>query len=410
MTPDDSRLAAPDFPHGEDRGYSRGCPCQPCQAAHTAASVAWRRRAQQGRNVSTIEAREHVLGLLKRTNSKSVIARAAGVSPNAVRAVLTKPTARETTVKALLAVAPEMLAAHRRYVSPAQSVAHIEFLLRCEDCTLPAISSATGLALTGLKTILEGDQKHINIVTEKAILGLTPYVVRRNAYLVGPRRAMTRLRALQAQEWSWVEISRMLDHKTIRYVTWYAAGKEQVTQEVDRRIEALYNKIGDRRGNSPLSADVARRRGFYPAIHYDEDMHLILESIPSKMKWAPAVSPEDRARRNLRIMGLTLREYSMADTAMTIEESEKIVERARRAVGLKLEQNRGVLVDMPYIKPGQDALVALIAEHTAPIALLEGIESVDKLGTDYVALWDSLVEGAKRLRADVGQSAEQAAA
>jgi hypothetical protein len=265
------------------------------------------------------------------------------------------------------------------------------------------------MALNNVAKILDENRKGVFIETRRAILGLTPYQVRRNAYLVSKRRAVTRLRALQANHWPLRQLAQKLGYVGDGFP--FMQGKSKmVTQDVDRAVEALYNEIGDAVGPSPRAAALARAAGYWPPIHYDEDMNLIPGSIPSEAKWVPALTQQERARIRLRILGLTLREYSMADIAMAIGESEKKVERARKMVGLRLERNRGVLLDLPYIKHGQEELVALIEEHTAPIALLEDIAAVDKLGTDYVALWDSLLEGAKRLRGDAPMVAEQAAA
>lgn len=402
IKPDDARLAAPDFPHGTTKGYDLGCSCAGCREAHSAHRYMQRyghpRPENWHRSVSTAPAREHALRLLEDPSvSKSDIARAAGVAITSVLNILRKDTVYSTTTDAILAVTPESILGNQKCVDATPSRKHIEHLLEGEDASYAAIAAAAGMTYDVIQFIAEGRRTTILADTARLLLNLTPYVVRRNSAYVSSRRAVTRIRALQANGWPVRTLAHMLDVLALNFVR---DGRGLVMQETDRRVEALYNELECRHGGSKRAESIGRGLGYYPPIHYDEDMQLLKDSIPRAGAYVPLVTAQERARMRLRIMGLTIRSYTAAEIVKVIGGGcEKTIERARREVGLRLENNQNILADLPYIKPGQGEMVALIAEHTAPLALLEPVDSVDEPGTDHVALWESLLDGARRVRA-----------
>jgi hypothetical protein len=354
--------------------------------------------------------REHVEALITGQQvSAADIARAAGLSSGTVRGLRKLRTMTRFSAEALLRVTPESANAARVLLDVTPAREHLLQLLEQEDCSAAAITAASGMDDKQIAEVLSGVRSKIHPDTERILLGLNAYVVRRNAALVSPRRAITRLRALQANGHGVFALGERLGfvRRSPYYLTWSGTGR-RITQDQDRKAEALYHEIGDRPGPSRRAAAIARDLGYYPPIHYDEDMRLIRESIPDQ-RWTPLSSPEDRARTNLRILGLTLREYTGAQIAARVGYSAKKVERIRREIGLRLDSNACDSLLLDYIKPGQDALVEQIRRHVEDIDLNESLPMVDKPHLDYVALWDSLRLSAERLRAEVEAWEEHAA-
>jgi hypothetical protein len=343
----------------------------------------------------------------------STIAVTAGVARRTIGAVLNNPRVARVTETAVLQLTVDAVSEQweaRRYLrDPGPVRDHIKSLLTFEDCTLAAIVAATGIGYDAIVRIKDGQVAGVTASTVQAVRRLTPYLVRRNAAFVSSRRAITRLRALQAAGHTLRSLSDRLGHAA-KDIPCMRTGKitERITQENDRRIEHLYRELESKPGPSDRAKAHARRLGYYPPIHYDEDMRLIPDSIPDK-RWIPLSSPEDRARTNLRIMGLTLRDLTGAQIAARVGYSSKKVERIRREVGLRLEPNACDSILLDYIKPGQDALVALIRQQTQHLDLNEALPMVDLPGMDYVALWDGLCLGAERLRAEAEAWEEYAA-
>lgn len=413
LNPDDPRLAAPDFPHGEQRGYDSGCSCRECRAANAARS-GLRRQAQTGSpqrcvygsRVTAARAKAHVLGLIEADPRLNVatVASAAGVPQSIVHDFVSgsREHISETTEEYVLGVTLQAAAARiiRRYADIVPTIDHLMELLDAECGTVPNIAAATGINISNITAILAGKRDKVFVKTAEVIAATTPAHLRAVAAFVPGRMARQRIRSLQANGWPLPYLAERLGYLSRAGIRWLTATDSPINADTDRRVTALYAEIGDRRGPNERTARYARKLGNWPPIHYDEDMRLLKDSIPRAGAYVPLVTAQERARLRLRIMGLTIRSYTAAEIVKVIGGGcDKTIERARREVGLRLENNQNILADLPYIKPGQGEMVALIAEHTAPLALLEAVDSVDEPGTDHVALWESLLAGARRVRA-----------
>lgn len=324
------------------------------------------------------------------------IGRAAGVSAGTIRAAGTRVTMQRYCAEVILAVTPESARAARVMVDVTPAREHLLSLLQCEDVYEASLAAASGMDPRQINEVLSGLRVKITPQTERILLGVTPYAVRRNAALVSPRRAITRLRALQANGHSLWDLGHRLGFtKSPFYLGW---PDKRITQETDRKAERLFHEIGDQPGTSTRAAAIARRMGYYPPIHYDEDMNLIEDSIPTADDLTTLDSAETRARTRLRIMGLTIKDYRGSQIILDVKGASAVIDRTRREIGLRLENNKSLMLDLPYIKPGQDELVAAVAKHTAAISLLQDVDYLDEPDLDYVALWDSLLAEVKRLR------------
>lgn len=367
-------------------------------------------RGRPTERVYAVPVKAHIEALLENdVITGADIARAADVSPGTIAAARTRTTVQRWVAESILAVTIEAAVGARAMCDVDRSRAHLETLLQFEDCTPAAIASASGMDPRQISEVLNGVRERVHPDTERILLGLDAYVVRRNAALVSPRRAVARLRALQANGWSLHELGLRLGlTKSPYYMNWLDV--QRITQEQDRKAERLFHEIGDRQGPSARAAAIAGRLGHYPPIHYDEEMRLIRESIPRPSDWIPQVTPQERARRYLRIMGLTLREYTATEIAKMMKVHPKLIERARKETGLRLNANRTALLDLPYVRTGQDELVAAITAATAGINLLEEADVMDTYDTDHVALWAALLADAERIRSQAAPQTAQTAA
>jgi hypothetical protein len=304
-----------------------------------------------------------------------------------------KPTVYSATVEAVLAVTLNDVASNQRLVDARPAMLHIHYLLQGEDSSYAAIAAAAGLTLDAVELIAESKRVTISRTTDEALRRLNHRVVRRNAATVSSHRTITRLRALQANRWT---IAALTELTGLAVPNILRDNRPYVTQETERIVEKLYDVIGDRPGNSVSSAELAKQLGYHEPIHYDENMNLIPGSVPDH-RWSPSSSPEDRARDKLRMLGLTLRELPSQEIANRLNVSKKTVDRARSEIGIRLDPNALDSVLLPFIRPGQDAIVELILRHTSGIELSENISVLDDDGLDYVTLWDSLRSSARRL-------------
>lgn len=409
LDPDHPLLAAPDFPHGELRGYARGCSCVGCRSANAEATARRKARVEgrpvgqtQGSRVDATAALDHIRTLLAADPlvTPKYIAAAAGVNATVVSDLLAGHAPRisclteEYLMGVSLDAARSRLAKTRRPAGPTRD--HIRALLQHPLGTYTNIAAATGLEPINLRSIAEDQRIYVYAETASAVAGVTAEILERRAAFVPARIPRMQIRALQAQGFTLMMLTTLSGQKG-NGLSWVKDRSAVVRQDIARRTATLYNEIGDREGPSQRTKSWARRNGYYPSIHYDEDMNLIPGSIPDG-RWEPFTASEDWPRTNLRIMGLTLREYNGPEIADRVGYSEKKVERIRRKIGLRLEPNARNSVLLDYIKPGQDALVSLIRTHVEHIALNEALPVVDQPGLDYAALWESLVAGAEQLR------------
>lgn len=346
--------------------------------------------------VDPARARDHLATLLPHTQgSPRPIAKAARLSWHTVARAWTanEPISRWSQDR-ILSVRIEDLDGHQIWRSPAHSRAHLLALSRHEDFTVEAAAAAAGVSNLEVREILDGTRARVQPHISDAIVRLDQSAVRSHAKIVSSRSAITRIRALQAQQWPSRDLARMLGY-TGPGIPFLTRGT-QILRDLDAKVAALYHEIGDRKGPSERAANVAMRLGYWPAIHYDDDMHLIPDSIPGH--WS---SDAERWRRALRVMALTVRGFTAPEIAGLLgldddDAAVKHVQRAREQVGLRLNVNITIL-DSQRVMSGQDPLIREINAHTAGIAIWERVDVLDEPRLDYQALWYSLCDVADLL-------------
>jgi hypothetical protein len=228
------------------------------------------------------QSREHVDALLTAfpTLTKHHVSVLAGVTRNTVYR-LYKPGMRIAVESEamLLAVRPQHVRLMPpRHVPKDKVVEHIETLLASDHGVNPnTIAKASGISYQTLYNILSGRSERVQWVTHCAIMGVTPEMALGKVYYrpLGP--TLTRIRALQANGWTLPSLDLMFGRMLADTIT--DPTRSQCTAASEAAVLAMYNRIGDTPGPSSLAAKYARRLGYYPPIHYDENMRLLRNSI-----------------------------------------------------------------------------------------------------------------------------------
>lgn len=405
LDPSDPRLSAPDFPHGTPSGYTYGCPCDNCRAAHTASGREYRRRKPNiaaAPRVASGAAVRHVKMLLKHTDGRiAPLARATGVSCRTLRELAgdpknpTRTYMQERTRDAILAVTPAVAAGEVRDQEPApnrlaRASSNVFELISAGDCTAAMVASAAGVPEQAVLDVLASRRVLQRIA--KVLSQVTADDCYSAVDMIAARRAVTRLRALQANWWPLDALSALLGHDVTEIVT-----AKRIDPLVDEDVATLYERLAGKIGDDADTAADSIGLGYYPPKHYDDAMELIQDSIPRYGETAADADRQDRARLWFRIIGHTIRDYSESDLVQRLETSAGVIQAARRRAGLKINTHRGLLDSV--VKPGQDQEQSVIEMYLRPIALQERTDVLDEPLLNYAAHWKALVKELAQIRA-----------
>lgn len=401
LDPDDPRLRAPDFPHGEMKGYRKGCSCPPCRRANAASTAQRKTRLTgaphnpQGSEVNPPEMRAHLTRLL-RAGTAEAVAHAAGIHPQIVRTLVADPhkRVRECTAERILATRPDQVRSLRGRLPVGPCRRHVQWLLeQVPDANTDTIGRALSCAAGGrdfgtqLRRICDGTRRYLHPETVLTIMRLTPDDVRPHVMFVDGARTRQQIRSLQAQDWPLAELAHRLGYSVTRTLPFlYKSGP--VTADLAARVEAIYQAIGDSYGDSPLSGRRARALGYHPAICYDDDGRLIPDVVRDDLADARSAHDEAEATKHrtwLRIVGLAITGLSNAEVARLVKVDRKEVERckSRRAdahgIGLAWSDH-----------PRRDELHALVIDAVAGIELDQATDMCDAPDLDYTDRWTML--------------------
>lgn len=408
LDPNDPILRAPDFPHGEPRGFKRGCSCERCRAGYNRR----RREAVAGTAVPVTRNADLVPGapvaeharFLRQHASYDVIGRVAGVSPTVVTRVVNNPGAlvKDDSAARILAVTVRQVRGARRFVPFGPAKRHIDTLMKHPGVTLRGVGRAAGVPYTILwQALRRGGERRVSAGIALAIMAVTVDDVLRVASRVPTKRPIQQIKSLQAQDWSLrILLSRLGYADTVKTIPFLR--RSEVSVAIAARVDTLYHEIGDRWGESGRSGRMARAEGWWPAIHYDDNGDLIEASLPTAAKANDRVA---EARTKLRMVALIARGMSDQAAADIVGGTQKQATRARGMVGLRRTRVPGTNV-FP-LADGQDALITLIEHAVARMVVEEDLEEYDH-EVDYVGRWKRLRAAAGRLRA-AGTVASEAA-
>ncbi|MEQ7008412.1 hypothetical protein ABN028_19760 [Actinopolymorpha sp. B17G11] len=275
----------PDFPHGTDRGYWRGCKAgSPCPTTPTCANA-------------------HARAV------KKAKWRAAGILPPSAASRVDAQSARD----------------------------HIARLLTYKGASEEAIARAAGLPSVTLNQIRNRGAKKLWRRTSEAILAVTPAAVAAEVRLTPSAPYATKLRALGVLGYS----VRWCSQRSGVNASEVALGRRPtITPRVRQALDALFDEISDRPATpadgipQPIidrTIREARAAGYHPPACYDDDGELILRAIPGH----PWSLFDEQAARKLE----TLRSYltgfrTIAQAAEDAGVTEKEVQRVAKAAGI----------------------------------------------------------------------------
>lgn len=406
LDPTDPILASPGYPHGERTGYERGCSCPPCCAANARRVREYNRRAERVRSPRTVEPTrtvQHIAWLMETVPgaTRTAVATAAGSSRHTMAVAAAGKRIEPRTERRFLAVTPADVLACMRVIEPTAVFEHVTWLLGHEAGSLAAIADATGLDGEVIRRCARREQAHLRADTARIILAVTPQRMRRCAAHVPNRRAIQRCKSLMANGWRMADLNAHLGYRNRSTgLPFLSRPGGTITQDLDRRVEAMYADLGDRCGPSEKTARMMRSRGWLPPIYYDDDGHLIPGSVRDEVGDRRSAEAEAAARRNrnrLCIAGLAAAGWTNSEIARLLGCSHKEVERRKGRRG-----DGGIEM---VGHPDPDGLAVLIEQAAAGVVVDEALDLYDRHGVDYEARWKTLVVGALALRDAAGRAA-----
>jgi ribosomal protein L25 (general stress protein Ctc) len=323
----------PEFPHGEERGYFRGCrdgcPAAPtCREAHNRAGLRrkYARALGRGAHVPTGEIRRHLVRLL-----------GGGSEPWRTRATIAKAA---------------------------------------------GIKRATSVV-----NIVNGSQRYVDRGWAQALMAVTEESMIEAADLVDPAPYFWKLRVLQAQGWSLRQLwAQACNRDAPRSPGWLYRQQRYIMREVAERINALWDEYHLRPGPSKHVARHARKAGYYPAACYDDDGNLIPEAIRrDDAEEARAEEAEQAAARRVHILVLTFAGHNSSTVAERVGTYSKDVLRTLRMVGLHATADREahtVTTDAApvFVEAVRDAWHRVdVAHHNPEVVWAALVELADQL-------------------------------
>ena len=195
--------------HGTATAYSRhGCRCEPCRAAAAKASKAWRR--------------DHYLGIVKLVDGQPL----------------------------------------KDHVA----------MLMAEGMSFKAIALTAGWAS---RNALADSMTRNRVMprTLARVLAVHPELDNRRDAYVDATGSARRLQALAVNGWPTRNLAKQLGHKDPATIQHIANGKTPTIRlRTKDGIRALFDELWDQPGPSKRTADIAKARGWLPALAWDDDL------------------------------------------------------------------------------------------------------------------------------------------
>lgn len=240
------------------------------------------------------------------------------------------------------------------------------------------IARAAGVNYQTVYNVVTPKWPHVKWRIYAALMALTADDLIGAHYWLDRTPSVTRLRALQANGWSLSGLGRAHGMNLLSMVN---GDRDSPTHApVARRIEALYESIGDEPGGDLRAAQTALALGYFPPIHYDDDMNLAAEDDEASLA-------QQEARRCLRIVGLTLDGRSVAEVVAAARCSERHVAPARRHAGIAIGRTLAGGYEAIEERPGA---FSTLRAALARVHYRSTLDVLDEPGLDYVALWEAL--------------------
>lgn len=208
----------PEFPHGTNPGWYRGCPCDPCHRAHS------------------------------RLDKHRALVTARG---------------------------------GRWSVDAAEVAQHLNRLIDKHGFAANAIGRAAGVGGDTVSSIARGRTTWVRRTVAAKLLAVTPDLMYRTPRVTAPaKRALQQARSMMALGWSstWIAAELRLPNPSndgLRILR----DSQRIDAGLALRISQLAERIGHTRGPSARTATMAAGKGWYPPAAYDEDGDLIAEAV-----------------------------------------------------------------------------------------------------------------------------------
>ena len=352
---------------------------------------------------SADRALEHVARLQRAVPGLTVthVARLAGLSSSLIGRARRTGRLTEETESRILAVTLEHVCAHppsHIRITPVL-LDHLNLLMSESGLPPTSIARAAGLTPQGVYKVLGRDRTSEKVTYRVfvALMSLTVDDVRRETAFVDRTPYVTMLRALQANGWPLEDgIGREYGFDPMRLVL--SPPETRMMSHVARAIETLYRDIGDTPGPSLRAANAARRLGYFPPMHYDEDMTLVRQR-PTKDQ-AAAEERSKKARTHLRIIALTLMAQSGSEIAAATGVTKRTVARLRVRVGLTIVHDD---ITKAYAVaetiPGARALARTAVLGIDP---RNGDDRTDDYEIDYTERYSHLLDAISALSSEEG--------
>lgn len=206
----------PDFPHGTERGYFRGCSDRCCVTAHSRESKRRALGALRGQKALTNAApvREHLAALLDQDSALSA----------------------------------------------------------------KTISTATGLDYGTIYDLMQGRTERLRAVNAGPLMALTLADLRAVGYKVPAKKARQEVKSMMRLGWSGAWICERLGYAPkshSRMPIFMYSKTDYITRALADKVHALAAEVGDRHGPSRLTALRSERRGWHVPGAYDDNGDLI---------------------------------------------------------------------------------------------------------------------------------------
>lgn len=258
---------------------------------------------------------------------------------------------------------------------------HINALLAETGVTPNTIARAADVNYQTVYNVMNPKWPNVKWRIFAALMALTADDLRAETYWVDRAPTVTRIRALQANMWPLHTLGATHGMNLSGLAN--ASLDSPMHAPTARRVQALYEAIGDEVGDSPRSATYARRLGYFPPIYYDEDMNLI-EDVDDATR-----AEQERARTALCILGLTLEGRSVAQIVETLGCVDKDVSKARKTYGLAI----GRTFDGGYeAVEARSGAVCAIRGAIKRVHYRSTLDALDEPGLDYVDLLASILD------------------
>jgi hypothetical protein len=353
--------------------------------------------------VAADEALGHVYALCEACPgaTPTYIARLAGVPSAVISRARRGGRFEPETVERLMAVREDHVRLIPPPILPSTSVAaHIDFLVRETGMTHKAVATAAGVSYQTVYNIAGRGNRPQNTVTYAVFAALwntTPDDVRGIGYWTERPPSKTRLRALQANGWP-IEVLGAMSGMNLGNIV-NAPDDSPIQRSSAARIEAMYLTIGDTPGGSERAASVARGHGYLPPIHYDEDMRPVQVNTGSRAERADrtARNAQDRARKTLCILGMSIESRSIEEIARALSCTDKAISAARKRYGLRIERAFDGSHECVETRPG---VMAAIRVAVRDLHYRSDLDMLDAVGLDYVALLGALAPQAPEAEAE----------